>query len=271
MDLKGVILVLSCEKYINTRVKKNFFDLNVNSWTTDWKYVILKGDKDLECNYKFDSEKFILTVKCEDSYIHLLKKRVLGIKYVKEIFNLKEGILCCGDDFTSNKNSLIKYLNSVNKNDYEGKNSSVPRNYDPSNKNSLKKTVNDLFMYNYYKVHPEQIKELNLTLEYLKSICKRPNVFGAAGLIFYLSNKSCNILIEHMESINYNVFYYDEFTKSYPYTIEDAAISFILYYHRVSFKNNHYFYTNKEKLENYLGWGSSETWYSHIPNLKWRL
>lgn len=271
MELKGVILVLSCEKYMNSRVKRNFFDLNVNSWINNWKFVILKGDINLNSDYIFDSDKCILTVKCEDSYIHLLKKRVLGIKYIKEIFNLKEGILCCGDDMLFNKTSLIKYLNSNDKNDYEGKNTSIPRNYDAKNKNLLKKTVNDLFMYNYYKVHNDQMKELNLTLEYLKSICKRSNVYGAAGVIFYLSNNSCNILIEHMKSINYNVFYYDEFTKSYPYTIEDAGVSFILYYHGVSFKNNYYFYTNKKELENYLGWASSETWHSHIPNLKWRL
>jgi hypothetical protein len=271
MKLKGIILILSCEKYINTRVKKNFFDVNVNSWRNDWKFVTLKGDINLNSDYEYDSNKFILTVKCEDSYIHLLKKRVLGIKYVKKIFDLEEGILCCGDDFVFNKSLLIKYLNSTDKSDYEGKNTSIPRNYDANNKNLLKNTINDLYMYNYYKVHPEQMKDLNLTLDYLKSVCKRPNVFGAGGVSFYLSNKSCDILIDHMENINYNVFHYDKFTDSYPYTIEDASISFILYYHSVSFKNKMFFYTINREFANYLGRSSSETWYTHIPNLKWRL
>ena len=60
MKLKGVILVLSCEKYINTRVKKNFFDKNINEWYNDWKFVILKGDLNMETDYKYDSKNFII-------------------------------------------------------------------------------------------------------------------------------------------------------------------------------------------------------------------
>ena len=44
MKLKGVILILSCDKYINTRVKENFFDRNVNDWYNDWKFITLKGN-----------------------------------------------------------------------------------------------------------------------------------------------------------------------------------------------------------------------------------
>src|SRR5210317_1001830 len=98
MKLKGVILILSCEKYINTRVKENFFDKNINDWYNDWKFITLKGNLNIENNYEYDTENLILTVKSEDSYMHLLKKRILGIKYIKEIFDLEEGILCCGDD-----------------------------------------------------------------------------------------------------------------------------------------------------------------------------
>ena len=269
MKLKGVILILSCEKYINTRVKKNFFDRNITSWSEDWKFITLKGDLNIETDYKYDSKNLILTVKCEDSYISLLKKRTLGIKYVKNIFDLEEGILCCGDDVLFHKKPLIAYLNSTNKNDYEGRNTSVPKNYDALDINLLKKTINDLFMYNYYKVHPEQME--GFTLEYLMKICKRPDVFGAAGPCFYLSNKSCCILIEHMENIDYNIFYYNEFTKSYPYTIEDASISFILYYDNIKYVNNKYFWTTNKELNNCLCWFSAENWSTNIPNLKWRL
>lgn len=272
MKLTGVILILSCKKYINTRVQQNFIDRNLNAWSEKWKFISLIGDNNIEKKYIFDSKKNILTVKCEDSYIHLLKKRVLGIKYVKQIFDIEEGILCCGDDVILNKKPLLRYLNTANKNDYEGKNSSILSNYIPSDKNLLKNTVSDLFMYNYYKVHPEQIIHHDFTLDYLKDICKRPNVFGAGGACFYLSNKSCIILVNHMDNINYNIFYYDKFTNSYPYTIEDASISFILYYHNISFINNKYFWTTSPNTENnYLCFFNPETWYTNIPNLKWRL
>jgi len=75
-----------------------------------------------------------------------------------------------------------------------------------------------------------------------------------------------------MDNINYNIFYYDKFTNSFPYTIEDAGISFILYYHNISFINNKYFWTTSHNSENnYLCFFYPETWYTNIPNLKWRL
>lgn len=269
MKLKGVILILSCDKYINTRVKENFFDRNVNDWYNDWKFITLKGNLNIENDYEYDKESYILTVKSEDSYLHLIKKRILGIKYVKTLFDLEEGILCCGDDVMFNKNPLTEYLNSNNKNHYEGKNQSKPWNYDAVDRNLLKITVNDLWMYNYYKLHPEQM--IDFTLEYLKSICKRPSVWGAAGPCFYLSNKSCCILVKHMENINYNIFHKDEFTQSYPYCIEDSGISFILYYYNIAFINNNNFYTHNKCLTNCLSWCSQDTWHTNVPNLKWRL
>ena len=273
MKLKGIIMILSCKKYINNRVKINFTDNNVNQWSDEWKFVSIIGDDNIDTNYIFDSKKYILTVKCEDSYIHLLKKRGLGIKYIQQIFNIEEGILCCGDDVLFNRKILFKYLCSNNKNDYEGKNSSILSNYNPSDKSLLKNTVNDLYMYNYYKVHPKQIIHTDFTLDYLKDICKRPNVFGAGGACFYLSNKSCIILVNHMENINYNIFHHDKFTNSYPYTIEDAGISFILYYNNITFINNKYFWTTKRNTEtnNYLCFFHPETWYTNIRDLKWRL
>ena len=38
-----------------------------------------------------------------------------------------------------------------------------------------------------------------------------------------------------MESVMLDVFHYDEKTNSYPYTIEDCAVSFIFYYNNIDF------------------------------------
>lgn len=269
--MKGIILVLSCQKYLNTRVEKNFSNFSIN----DWGLVIVCGDPFIDQSYIFNKETRLLTIKCEDSYLHTCKKRILGIKFVKEIFNIEEGILCCGDDILFHKNSLINYLDGE-KVDFEGKNL-TPGNYKAENREKLKKTINDLFMYNYYHLHPEDFNNPRhglkyISIDYLKSVCKRPNLIGPAGTIFYLSINCCDILVNHMESINFNIFHYDEFTNSYPYIIEDCAVSFILYYHDIDWKNNQLFFTHDINNINALCYTDCRTWH-HVPeasNLVWR-
>ena len=268
--MKGIILVLSCQKYLSTRIKKNF----ENFYIDDWQVVILCGNLFIDKPYIYDKEKRVLTVKCEDSYLHTLKKRILGIKYVKEIFDIEDGILCCGDDVVFNSNNLIKYLQSK-KCDFEGKNPQ-PGDY-KADKEKLKITVNDLFMYNYYFLHPDDFNNplhnlKNISLSYLKEICKRPNLIGPCGTIYYLSNKSCKIVVNHMENIKFNIFHYDEYTNSYPYTIEDCSITFILYYNNIDWKNNQLFFTNNMRDKYSLCYTDWKTW-SHVPeakNLVWR-
>ena len=93
----------------------------------------------------------------------------------------------------------------------------------------------------------KEIKFIGRTVknEILISISKyatRPNIYGAAGVIFYLSNKACDIIIRHMERIHFNILSYDTFTRSYPYTIEDCGISFIMYYNDIEYVNGNFFF-----------------------------
>jgi len=65
---------------------------------------------------------------------------------------------------------------------------------------------------------------------------KRPRIaIGPAGVLYYISNLACKILIDHMESIHYDIFTYDVKTDSYPYTIEDCAVSHIMYTNYIGF------------------------------------
>ena len=88
----------------------------------------------------------------------------------------------------------------------------------------------------------------NLPLHNIKDVDiakyqKRPYIPAwIAGPILYLSNKSCKILINHMSNINYNIYHYDNITDSYPYTLEDCAISFILLSNNINLihRNNWY-------------------------------
>ena len=66
--------------------------------------------------YKLDDN--IMTIKCEDSYIHLLKKFILAIKYLNEIYIIEQGVLRCGDDLVFNEKNLVSFLNS-NKSDFD--------------------------------------------------------------------------------------------------------------------------------------------------------
>jgi hypothetical protein len=47
-----------------------------------------------------------------------------------------------------------------------------------------------------------------------------------------------------MENINYNIFHLDEYTNSYPYTIEDIGIIYIMYRNKIPCTDNRYFYSN---------------------------
>ena len=241
-NVDGIILVLSCQKHKNTRLKE--FSLSKTSYN-NWEVIYVIGDLLLNKNYRLD-ENF-LYIKCEDSYIHLLKKLALSIKYVNEIFTIKEGILRCGDDLIFNEENLILFTKSK-KYDYYGQ-SYIRKNYKCNDKIVLKKLRNDPFMMLYYNKHPEDFLNpqhglVNMNITSLSKYRMRPNIYGATGVIFYLSNKACNTLVSHMEKINYNIFAYDIYTKSYPYTIEDCGVAFIMYYNNIEFIDGMFFYDN---------------------------
>jgi len=264
IPVKGIILILSCQKHLNTRVKN--FKLSQDEYA-GWKVIYVIGDLFLEDDYKLEANDGynLMTIKCEDSYIHLLKKLVLSLKYLYEIYDIKEGVLRGGDDLMFNEELLQAFVmlpkvipktsNSVPV-DFLGKS--------PSGRSLLaheisdadiKATINDTFMVDYYKSHPEDFDNPyhNLKGVNIAKYTKRPHIpVGPCGIMFYLSNKSCKILIEHLDSIGYNIFHYDEDTSSYPYTIEDCAVSFILYSNKISFIHTlsmyDEYYNNPEKV-----------------------
>jgi hypothetical protein len=249
--VNGIILVLSCQKHLPTRVKH--FKLPNNEYA-GWKVVYVIGDLFLDCDYKFENE--FLFVKCEDSYIHLLKKLVLSLKYLYQTFDIKEGVLRAGDDLLFNEDMLVKFLNcskyhkdGVRVIDSGGGDGEAIDflGRSPSGKNLLsheisdadiKNTIRDTFMADYYMCHQEDFHNPQHNLVGV-DICKymmRPHIpVGPSGVIYYISNKACKILINQLESIGYNIFHHDEYTNSYPYTIEDCAVSFILYSNKISF------------------------------------
>ena len=59
------------------------------------------------------------------------------------------------DDVQFNRNNLEYYLNHEKK-DYEGNGNT---SYNSTNREFLNKYVNDLYMYNYHILHPNENKE----------------------------------------------------------------------------------------------------------------
>ena len=106
----GIILIVSCQKHQTTRLREN----NLKENYENWKVIKVIGDLFLDCDYKLEGN--LMTIKCEDSYLHILKKMVLSLKYIYEIFDIKEGILRCGDDLIFNENNLVTFLKSSKKN-----------------------------------------------------------------------------------------------------------------------------------------------------------
>ena len=110
----------------------------------------------------------------------------------------------------------------------------------------------DPFMLHYYKNNQNELTDpkhgINLTLDELKNFLIRPSVWGPFGIIYYISLKSCDILIDTMEKINYNIFHFDEFSKSYPYIIEDVAVTYIMYYNKINFYDSQKFFIDINNL-----------------------
>lgn len=234
LSVEGIILVLSCQKHLNTRLKE--FRLPRPSYAGGWKVIYVIGDLFLNQNYTLEHGDTLI-VKCEDSYIHLLKKLVLSIKYLNEMYDIKQGILRSGDDLMFNESALENFLNRQDKPDFYG---CSPRGMNVINpkRDDLKVTRDDFFMLEYYVRHREDFDnpQHNLKGRQIIQYKRRPRIdVGPAGVLYYISNKCCQILVNHMEQIQFDIFHFDEFSQSYPYTIEDCAVSFILYYNHIDF------------------------------------
>jgi len=254
ITVDGIILIISCQKFLHTRLK----EINLKENYENWKVIKVIGDLFLDCDYKLEGN--LLTIKCEDSYFHIMKKEVLSFQYLYEIFDIKDGILKCNDDLIFNENNLVDFLKSPKKhkiNDCEyididcmGKMSNDMINISMINHNfkyEPEKTGIDMLLVEYYKYRPEDIdnplhnlKDVDFT-KYIKSPYV-PHYPG--GPMVYLSNKSCKILINHMSNINYDIFHYDNITDSYPYTIEDKAIAFILLSNNINLIDTKYLYAD---------------------------
>ena len=226
IEIPGVILIISCNKHKETRLKE--FILSKQEYN-GWKVFIIIGNPELETLYEInENEPNRITIKCEDSYVHVMKKVVLSIKILLSIYKIQYGILRCGDDLVFNEDELNNFLQSISNKynpNYLGK---------IANPNCITKYSKriDYFIPHYFYTHQEDITNpLNglqdMTLNQLLRLDEVPNIQYTGGVVFYISLESCNILIHELESVNWNVFHYDD-TWVFTYIIEDIGVGYSL-------------------------------------------
>jgi hypothetical protein len=218
-SIHGVILVISCHKHQHTRLEK--YKLPKTEYA-GWKVIYILGNPLLSSEYQWDSSNQ-MTIKCEDSYIHLMKKVALSIKILYDLYDMEEGILRCGDDLVFDESRLTAFLRSSTKSDYMG--------YVHSSEGDGIRCVHDTFMVDYFNSHPNEltypVNGIPYSLGEMQQFCYRPVITTCGGVVVYLSNRSCHILVDHMNAMNYNVFQKDE-PYGYPYMIEDVGVAYIL-------------------------------------------
>ncbi len=219
--IPGAICIFSCHKHMNTRMQ--LFGLK-NPMYTGWPVFYFIGNPYLSSDYTIYHNLVIL--KCEDSYIHVAKKVALGIGVMYSLFNITEGILRCGDDLYFDVPVLERFLKGE-KTDYMGYSADMNETI----KNVLYTNMINNFMPRYYETHLSELSDpmhgINKTIEEIRKYNIVPKCNYAGGVVVYLSTKSCMCILNHFQSIGWDVFKLEE-NIGYPYIIEDVAIGVIL-------------------------------------------
>jgi len=237
--IPGVILIYSCHRHKDTRLKK--FALSKKEYN-GWKVYKIIGDPNLDVDYIIDDD--LITIKCEDSYIHLTKKVIYAFKILFHMYTIKEGILRCGDDLIWDEHKLEEFTKMKNKPDYLGRAIRMDRNI---------KKIHDNFMPDYFNGHPNDLLNplngLPYSLHEMQQLNEVPTPDYISGVLIYFSKHACDILIDHMEQINWNVFVrYEEY--GFPYIIEDIGIGYILNINHIYPHDYKIYSDSEEELKN---------------------
>jgi len=235
--MKGAILIVSCEKHREARLSKyRLPQPEYEGWQVFYVFANLFLDED----YQFDGD--ILTVRTEDSYLHLTKKIAMAFRAILETHEIEEGILRCGDDLVFNETALRTFLLSK-KSDYMGfcwkENTTRPMG--PRYENA--------YMPDYYKTHREDFDNPLQGLPPYEEVVKMdqiPWIQGASGVLTYFSKRSCKLIVREMNLIDWNIEVYDD-VYGYKYIIEDIANACILSRHDI-FAEEYPMWTESQEL-----------------------
>lgn len=197
IEQEVIMLIMNCKKYEwKADFQRNTWLKNIPSFI---KYYHVIGDEELETEYKFNNEINILYVKTPDDYNSLPNKVITSFKAVNDTFSYKY-VFKTDDD-----------QNLINENFFEILYNLLKTKGPPIHYGGNIVVVNQPYLSEYYKLHPELPKDLPIQIT---KYC--------SGRFYFLSSKAIRNLLTKRETI----------IKEF---LEDYAIGYNLH---IYFKSN---------------------------------
>lgn len=226
-SVPGVILVTSCHKHLGTRVAE--MALLRSDEFEGWPVHAVVGDPSLP--REFELRGRLLVVRCEDSYVHLLKKVALAVRALcGALYDVRHGVLRCGDDLEFDAAELRRFLRERERPGDAAHYAGRPVGL-PAASERAAPARHDPFMVHYYRGHPEDFRDPLHGLAGREDGFERYSVVPAgayvSGVMLFLSARACALVVAHMEAVGFDVFAHDPL-YGYPYIIEDVGIGHIL-------------------------------------------
>ena len=219
MSRSGLILITSCYKNLETRIK----ELQVPDSVLGWPVVVVMGDPLMDAEFEWKTNQ-MLVIKCEDSYYHLIKKNYIAIDIIRRTLPLEGGVIIAGDDIVFNFERLEEFIKLPNKAEYMG---NIGPQHGPTKRYCT-------FMYDYILTHPGEkddprngLKDVDLS-----KCTELPNVSFISGTIYYVSLSTVQTIINFMKSISWDCFHYDP-DYGYITLCEDQAVAAITHKHGI--------------------------------------
>lgn len=252
-EVPGVIIILTCAKYIHERLPRH---RPSKTEYAGWPIVYCLGkpahDKPFSLLPSTDNGPPLLVVRCEDTYMHLLKKVDLAIHALQTMYKMEKGVIKVGDDMFFNDELVEQWVAGLGSDDYVGhnySNRSLKLGGKPMN---ITKSCVDMSMMLYYKNHPLEAWEIQAMIPHIpvQSLIHRPDVpICPIGTVYYLSNRAISALHAELESVHHNIFYRDPTTGAFNYFIEDVALVYTMLKHGIDFTNVSNLFTNAEDFD----------------------
>jgi len=197
IEQEVIMLIMNCKKYEwKADIQRNTWLKYVPSFI---KYYHVIGVEDLDAEYIFNNETNILYVKTLDDYNSLPNKVITSFKAVNETFSYKY-VFKTDDD-----------QNLINEKFFEILYNLLKKTGPPIHYGGHIVEVNNPYLSEYYKIHPELPKDLPIQIT---KYC--------SGRFYFLSSKALRNLLTKRESI----------IKEF---LEDYAIGYNLH---IFFKSN---------------------------------
>ena len=277
--VEGVILVITCAQYFQSRVLNNRYRLKGDK-IEGWKIIYVMGNpsqsSDFFIRYHKQLDSNLLLVKCPDDYLNLFKKIAMAQEAVHQKYTIKKGILKCDDDILFNKKRLRHYLSLPKPMDYAAK-----RYDDVVCKNTCPqfcKAYYDISIIQYFRRNPQQLKIMrtykpNFDPRAYSRLPKNPDGYGGAGGVYFLSKKASEILVAYFKKCDRDTFHKDKDINAYPFLLEDVGTGFILCKSHMRFHadNNLFAHIHNEHREHAMAFHTHIQGTSLISNRRGQL